>query len=55
VPRPAPAPTRGPAERAAAWTVTGPPGHLWSAVVDLLAFFFVALAVRVRARLARRG
>jgi hypothetical protein len=26
---------RAPAERFAAWVVTGPPGHLWSAVADI--------------------
>lgn len=26
---------RGPAERLAAWAVTGPPGHLWSVVADV--------------------
>ena len=28
---------RGPIERLAAWWVTGPPGHLWSAVADVTA------------------
>jgi hypothetical protein len=35
--------------------VTGPPGHLWSAVVDLLAFFAWSTVARTRRRLARRG
>jgi hypothetical protein len=50
---PGPAPTRGPLERAAAWTVTGPPGHLWSTTVDLLAFFVASSVNRARLRLTR--
>jgi hypothetical protein len=30
------APRRGPLERALGWTLTGPLGHLYGAVVDLL-------------------
>jgi len=26
---------RDPAERLVAWAVTGPPGHLWSAMADI--------------------
>jgi hypothetical protein len=26
---------RGPLERLTAWTVTGPPGHLWSVAADV--------------------
>jgi hypothetical protein len=37
---------RSVAERIQAWVVTGPLGHLWSAVADILVFF-------TRARLAR--
>jgi hypothetical protein len=42
---------RDPAERAQAWLVTGPLGHLWSAVVDIA----VALARYGFSRLRRRG
>jgi hypothetical protein len=41
-------------ERGAAWLVTGPLGHLWSAVADLTAFFVGSLYTRARLRLARR-
>ena len=42
--------SRGAGERAQAWLVTGPLGHLWSAVADLAAFVWDELR-----RKARRG
>jgi hypothetical protein len=42
---------RDPAERAQAWLVTGPLGHLWSALADIV----VLLARYGAARLRRRG
>jgi hypothetical protein len=38
---------RSAAERLHAWLVTGPPGHLWSALADVVVLGF-------RMRLARR-
>ncbi|MET0512913.1 MAG: hypothetical protein ABW135_14675 [Thermoleophilaceae bacterium] len=35
-------------ERLAAWTVTGPPGHFWSASVDIAAAWARYLWKRVR-------
>jgi hypothetical protein len=40
-----------PVERAQAWLVTGPLGHLWSAVADVA----LALARYCFSRLRRRG
>lgn len=48
----APPPVRSRPERALAWLVTGPPGHLWSAVADLTSFFVRSLVTRARARLS---
>jgi hypothetical protein len=42
---------RDPVERAQAWLVTGPLGHLWSALADVA----VALARYGFSRLRRRG
>lgn len=42
---------RSPAERLAAWIVTGPLGHLWSAVADIGSFAVLAGASRVRQRM----
>jgi hypothetical protein len=42
---------RDPVERAQAWLVTGPLGHLWSALADIA----VALARYGYSRLRRRG
>jgi hypothetical protein len=42
---------RGLAERAVAWVVTGPLGHLYSAVVDLAVFVVRPLIGRARRRL----
>ena len=41
-------PRRRPAERLAAWLVTGPLGHLYSAVADLAVFGARSLRARVR-------
>ncbi|HEX5910528.1 MAG TPA: hypothetical protein VFY44_08535 [Thermoleophilaceae bacterium] len=38
MPRPPVPLRRGPLERARAWLVCGPLGHLWSAVADLAVF-----------------
>jgi hypothetical protein len=38
------------AERAVAWTVTGPPGHLWSALADMTAIWARYLVNRARGR-----
>jgi hypothetical protein len=54
VPTPASRPRRGPAERLAAWLVTGPLGHLYSAVADLTVYFARWIARRARRRLRRR-
>jgi hypothetical protein len=51
---PSPPLRRGPAERALAWVVTGPLGHLWSVVADVGLFVLGSLATRAMARL-RRG
>jgi hypothetical protein len=45
---------RGLAERAAAWVITGPLGHLYSAVADLAVFFVRSVIGRARRRLGRR-
>ncbi|HEY1358060.1 MAG TPA: hypothetical protein VGF21_07130 [Thermoleophilaceae bacterium] len=42
-----PVPRRSAPERFHAWLVTGPPGHLWSPLADIVVFF-------ARARLRRR-
>jgi len=42
---------RGPRERLEAWLMTGPAGHLWSVVADLVAFAADSLATRARERL----
>jgi hypothetical protein len=44
---------RGPAERAAAWVVTGPLGHFYSVVADVAVFSVRALIGRARRRLGR--
>jgi hypothetical protein len=41
---------RGPGERLQAWIVTGPLGHLWSALADMTLIW-----VRYLAHRARRG
>jgi hypothetical protein len=43
-------PRRNPAERLQAWFVTGPLGHLWSAVADIT----ILLARYALARVKRR-
>ena len=43
-------PRRGAAERLAAWLVTGPLGHLYSAVADLAVFGARSLRGRLRGR-----
>jgi len=46
-----PAPVRrGPAERLAAWVVTGPPGHLWSALADVAELWARYGLARLRGR-----
>jgi hypothetical protein len=46
-----PAPLRrGPRERAEAWLVTGPLGHLYSVVADLTLFGTRLIASRLRGR-----
>jgi hypothetical protein len=42
---------RSPIERFVAWVVTGPPGHLWSAVADVT----VLLVRYLLARASRRA
>jgi hypothetical protein len=37
-------------ERAAAWVVTGPPGHLWSVTADVVVFWPRFLFARARRR-----
>jgi hypothetical protein len=39
---------RKPAEKLHAWLVTGPLGHLWSALADMAVFWARYLAHRVR-------
>jgi hypothetical protein len=41
-------------ERTLAWLVTGPLGHLWSALADLTSFFVGSVYTRTRARLSGR-
>jgi hypothetical protein len=41
---------RGPGERAQAWAVTGPLGHLWSTVADVVVLWYRYLLARARAR-----
>lgn len=48
---PAPRPSRGPAERLAAWLVTGPLGHLYSVLADLGVYFTRWLLGRAKRRL----
>jgi hypothetical protein len=40
-------------ERAQAWIVTGPLGHLWSALADMTLIWARWLALRARRRLSR--
>lgn len=47
-------PRRGPLERALAWVVTGPLGHLYSVVADLAVFAARSLVGRARRRLQGR-
>jgi hypothetical protein len=45
------APVRRPAaEKLQAWIVTGPPGHLWSALTDMVLIWVRYLAHRARGR-----
>ena len=53
VPTPASRPRRRPAERLAAWLVTGPLGHLYSVVGDLTVYFVRSIARRTWRRMAR--
>jgi hypothetical protein len=41
---------RAPAERLLAWVVTGPLGHLWSAVADITLLWVRWLLLRARGR-----
>lgn len=50
VPGPAQTPRRGPFERGLAWVVTGPLGHLYSVVADLLVFGARSVVGRARRR-----
>jgi hypothetical protein len=43
-------PTLAPAERLRAWAVTGPLGHLWSAVADVALLWARWLIARARGR-----
>jgi hypothetical protein len=43
---------RDPAERAQAWLVTGPLGHLWSALADVAVLLARYAVARVRGRRA---
>jgi len=52
-PAPAPVIVRDPRERLEAWLMTGPAGHLWSALADLAAFAAGSLATLARERLGR--
>ncbi|MBA2579531.1 MAG: hypothetical protein H0V03_01570 [Thermoleophilaceae bacterium] len=44
---------RGPAERGAAWLVTGPLGHLYAALADIAVIGARQLAILARTRLGR--
>jgi hypothetical protein len=44
---------RGPRERLQAWLVTGPIGHLWSAVIDLVVHSARWQLARARGRAPR--
>jgi hypothetical protein len=50
VPSPAPAIRRSPAERALAWLVTGPLGHLWSVSADVVLMWSRWWLARLRDR-----
>jgi hypothetical protein len=39
---------RGRRERAVAWAVTGPPGHLWSVSADVVVLWARILLARLR-------
>ena len=39
---------RGPGERLVAWAVTGPLGHLWSAVADVTLLWIRYTLARIR-------
>jgi hypothetical protein len=41
---------RSPAERLAAWVLTGPLGHLWSALADVVVLLARCGRARVRGR-----
>jgi hypothetical protein len=51
MPGPHPALRRSGRERLQAWVVTGPPGHLWSAAVDIVVIWTRWLAHRARQRI----
>jgi len=46
-------PSRGAAERLAAWLVTGPLGHLYSVVADLTVYFARSMLRRAKRGLGR--
>jgi hypothetical protein len=50
VPSPGPTIRRSPAERAAAWLVTGPLGHLWSVSADVTLMWSRWSLARLRGR-----
>jgi hypothetical protein len=48
-------PPAPPARRFAAWLYTGPLGHLWSTLADIVTLWAMWARAKVRARLIRPG
>jgi hypothetical protein len=42
-------------DRFAAWLITGPPGHFWSALADIVVLWTRYLVARARGRPFRAG